>query len=338
MLELVHPVTGEISASPPLSLDLAPDLPFDEWCEMGRKLCAGGKVINWWIGDWWAYGRKYGEGAKAAAEGIFGRAYQTLVNCGNVAQAFGSNRRRLDLSWSHHAEVAALPSIEADGLLDEAEAQGWSKQRLRVAVNQRRVEIGEQPSSDTCTTEDLFELVRRGQRFGTVYADPPWLYDNQGTRAATGNHYGGMTVDELCELPVRDLAAKDAHLHLWITNAFLFDAPRIFEAWGFEFRSALVWVKPQLGIGNYWRNSHEYLLTAIRGDAKRFNDRTLKSWLECDRGAHSAKPEQVRHMIERASPGPFLELFGRLPAPRWTVWGNQIRRDLLLHDVEEIAA
>lgn len=135
MLELVHPVTGEISASPPLSLDLAPDLPFDEWCEMGRKLCAGGKVINWWIGDWWAYGRKYGEGAKAAAEGIFGRAYQTLVNCGNVAQAFGSNRRRLDLSWSHHAEVAALPSIEADGLLDEAEAQGWSKQRQREQLN-----------------------------------------------------------------------------------------------------------------------------------------------------------------------------------------------------------
>lgn len=338
MLELVHPVTGEISTSPPMSLDLAPDLPFEEWCEMGRKLCAGSKVINWWIGDWWRSGHRYGERAKAAAEGIFGREFQTLRNIGSVCGSFEKSRRRDALSFSHHAEVAGMSPDDADTLLDMAEAEGWSKRVLRAMVSQRCVEIGEQPSSTTCTTEDLHRLIARDDKFGTIYADPPWLYDNQGTRAATGNHYGGLTVDELCALPVRELAADDAHLHLWTTNAFLFDCPRIFEAWGFEFRSAFVWVKPQIGIGNYWRNSHEYLLTAIRGGAKRFNDRSLKSWLECDRSAHSAKPEMVRHMIERASPGPYLELFGRLPAPRWTVWGNQIRRDLLLHDVEEIAA
>ncbi len=179
-----------------------------------------------------------------------------------------------------------------------------------------------------CTVAELDSLVATGQKFGVVYADPPWLYDNQSTRAATGNHYNGLTVEELCELPVRALAADDSHLHLWVTNAFLFDAPRLFDAWGFEFRSSFVWVKPQMGIGNYWRNSHEILLTAIRGDAKRFNDRSLMSWGQFNRAQHSAKPEQIRGMIERASHGPYLELFGRRKTDGWTVWGNQIERNL----------
>lgn len=335
---IVSPLTGELGdGASSVALGSLDGLSFDDWCQLGQQLCGMAKGVQWWIGDWWRAGHRYGDRAKAVGANIFGLEFQTLVNCGNVANKFEPNRRRL-LSFSHHAEVAGLPPSEADALLDKAEAEGLSKRELRQAVNQRKSEVGEQPSSDTCTTEDLHRLLMRGNKFGTIYADPPWLYDNQGTRAASGNHYGGMTVEQLCELPVRELAADDAHLHLWTTNAFLFECPRIFEAWGFEYRSAFVWVKPQLGIGNYWRNSHEYLLTAIRGDAKRFNDRSLKSWLECDRGAHSAKPEMVRHMIERASPGPYLELFGRMPAPRWTVWGNQIRRDLMLHDVEEVAA
>jgi N6-adenosine-specific RNA methylase IME4 len=178
----------------------------------------------------------------------------------------------------------------------------------------------------------LEAAVAAGIRFGTIYADPPWLYDNQATRAATHNHYGGMTVDELCLLPVRELAAVDAHLHLWTTNAFLFECPRIFEAWGFEFKSSFVWVKKQMGIGNYWRNSHEMLLTAVRGNAKRFNDHSLMSWLQCDRGRHSQKPEQVRSFIERASPGPFLELFARQEAPGWQVWGDGVESSLFDRD------
>lgn len=189
----------------------------------------------------------------------------------------------------------------------------------------------------TCTVADLETLVREGHRFGTIYGDPPWLYDNQGTRAATGNHYDGLTVEQLCALPVRQLAADDAHLHLWTTNAFLFDCPKLFEAWGFEFRSSFVWIKPEMGIGNYWRNSHEILLTAIRGNAKRFSDKSLKSWIECSRGRHSEKPQRVRNFIERASPGPRLELFGRAPADGWAVWGNQIERSVLNSQVKAVA-
>lgn len=186
-------------------------------------------------------------------------------------------------------------------------------------------------------TADLSTLAARGMHFGTVLADPPWLYGNQSTRGSTSDHYTGMTVDEIAALPVAELAAANAHLHLWTTNAFLFESKRIMEAWGFEYRSCFVWVKPQIGMGNYWRVSHEFLLFGIRGSCP-FGDRSLRSWGEYRRGKHSAKPEQVRALIEKASPGPRLELFGRRPAPGWVVWGNEIERTVFDASVEEYVA
>lgn len=187
-----------------------------------------------------------------------------------------------------------------------------------------------------CTVADLSTLAEGARKFGTIYADPPWLYGNQATRASTGDHYTGMTVDEICALPVAGLAAENAHLHLWTTNAFLFDAQRVMESWGFEYRSCFVWVKPQMGMGNYWRVSHEFMLLGIRGSAP-FRDRSLMSWGEFKRGAHSAKPEEIRSFIQRASEGPYLELFGRRAIDGWTVWGNQIERNLFHQPLEAAA-
>lgn len=209
---------------------------------------------------------------------------------------------------------------------------------LLLEARRRKNQALPPPDVETCTVSDLGDLMSAGLRFGTIYADPPWLYDNQGTRAATGNHYSGMAIDALCELPVGALALPDAHLHLWTTNGFLFDCPRIFAAWGFEFRTSFIWVKPEIGIGNYWRNSHEIMLTGIRGNAKRFADHSMPSWISCGRGTHSAKPEQVRALIERASPGPRLELFARAPAEGWVAWGDQIERGLLHQNAREFAA
>ena len=208
-----------------------------------------------------------------------------------------------------------------------AEATDPKQVSQRTCLSFAKKKSATSPKHDTCTLEDLSGLVGK-KRFGCIYADPPWIYDNQSTRASTSNHYSGLTVDQLCDLPIKELAAKDAHLHLWVTNAFLFDAPKIFDAWGFEFRSSFVWCKPQMGIGNYWRNSHEILLTAIRGNAKRFNDRSLMSWGNFRRTKHSAKPEEIRGYIERSSHGPYLELFGRRLAENWTVWGNEIEKSL----------
>lgn len=122
-------------------------------------------------------------------------------------------------------------------------------------------------------------------------------------------------------------------------NGFLFECPKIFKAWGFEFKSSFIWVKPQIGMGNYWRNAHEFLLTAVRGNATRFEDKNLKSWMECKRGEHSAKPEQVRGFLERACKDPRrLELFGRSSAPGWAVWGNEISQTQFEQSLKEHAA
>jgi N6-adenosine-specific RNA methylase IME4 len=175
------------------------------------------------------------------------------------------------------------------------------------------------------TVDNLNTLIAQGLKYRTIYADPPWRYSNQGTRAATDNHYPTMPVDAIAALPIAQLAEDAAHLHLWTTNAFLFESKRIIEAWGFEYKSCLVWVKPQMGIGNYWRVSHEFLLLGVRGNFA-FADHSQMSWVQADRTVHSRKPAIVRKMIETVSPGPRLELFGRQTCEGWTVWGNQIER------------
>ncbi len=176
----------------------------------------------------------------------------------------------------------------------------------------------------------LSDLIERGDVFATIYADPPWRYGNQGTRAATDDHYKTMTVEEICAEPVEQITEDNAHLHLWTTNAFLPEAFAVMEAWGFAYKSCFVWVKPQMGIGNYWRVSHEFLLFGIRGKAP-FRARDEMSWAAIDRGQHSAKPDEIRQKIEKVSPGPYLEMYGRESRglSPWTVYGNQVTRRLL---------
>ena len=175
------------------------------------------------------------------------------------------------------------------------------------------------------SVSNLDELASTGERFPTIYADPPWAYKNTSSRAAAENHYHTLSVDEICAEPVSDLASENAHLHLWTTNAFLRDAFDVIDAWGFQFKSCLLWVKPDIGMGNYWRVSHEFLLLGVRGNLT-FQDRTIASWVEARRTVHSRKPGIVRTLIERVSPGPYLELYGReqLPNSAWTVYGNQV--------------
>ena len=102
----------------------------------------------------------------------------------------------------------------------------------------------------------------------------------------------------------------------------------VMGAWGFEYKSMLVWLKPQMGLGNYWRLAHEFLLLGVRGGLA-FQDHAQKSWIVESRAGHSQKPETVRGLVEKVSPGPRLELFGRRAVPGWTVYGDQVETDLL---------
>lgn len=241
---------------------------------------------------------------------------------------------------AHRCEqLARVPEEKFESYIAQKAEQGRpvvADEVARLVVKKERQRAATVTMAETarCTVEDLAAAAAKGLRFGTIYADPPWLYTNQGTRAATGNHYPGMTVEEICALPVAPLLAESAHCHLWTTNAFLFEAHRVLEAWGFEYRSVYVWVKPQMGIGNYWRVSHEFLLFGIRGSAP-FRAHDERSWGQFDRAAHSAKPEQVRALIEKVSGGPYLELFARRLAPGWFAWGNQVERAIF--DQEAVA-
>lgn len=126
-----------------LALDLPKTMAFEDWVDLGRKLADGQRVVNWWIGDWWATGsHRYGERAKVAAEQIFGREFQTLMNLASVCRSFEPSRRREVLSFTHHLEVAALPPEDADKLLDRAEKEDLSTRQLRVEAMHRKVALG----------------------------------------------------------------------------------------------------------------------------------------------------------------------------------------------------
>lgn len=192
------------------------------------------------------------------------------------------------------------------------------------------------PDADKmCATGDLEALIDLGMKFQVIYADPPWAYDNQATRAATDNHYPTMSLEELAELPIAKLAGENCRLYLWTTEGFLEASFDLMRAWGFEPKSGMVWCKRQMGIGNYVRLAHEHLRIGVRGKTET-RDKGVISWLQTDRTRHSAKPEDFRRLIERLSPGPYLELFGRRTAHGWTVWGNEIERDLFNADLEEL--
>lgn len=173
----------------------------------------------------------------------------------------------------------------------------------------------------------LQELIDQGTRFACVYADPPWKYGNQGTRAATDNHYGTMTVAEICAEPVGGLCEDDAVLFLWTTSGFLRESFDVIDAWGFTYKSNMVWVKPQMGIGNYVRLCHEHLMIAVRGKG-RTNGKSQRSDIRADRTRHSAKPRVFRETVERLAVGPYLEMYGREAIDGWTVYGNQIEARL----------
>lgn len=226
-------------------------------------------------------------------------------------------------------KIAKLPRETFERYIAEnvdANREPTTAALLRLEKQQHIVTTVSAPKHCGCgVVASMNELLRSGQRFATIYADPPWPYNNQATRAATGNHYPTMTVEEICTEPVAQLCEDNAHLHLWATNGFLREAFDVMAAWGFEFKSCFVWVKPQIGIGNYWRVAHEFLLFGLRGSCP-FMDRSQRSWTECERTEHSRKPPIIRELVEKVSPGPYLEMYGRNEPPHagWTVYGNQV--------------
>ena len=162
--------------------------------------------------------------------------------------------------------------------------------------------------------------------YKTILVDPPWDILQKGGYGAA-HHYKLMTLEEIKAMPVSDLTEPDAHCWLWVTNGTLRYGYEVLESWGFTPRSILTWVKPRLGLGNYLRNSTEHLLLGTRGKAPvQFKGQSTFLWAPLQ--DHSHKPEEQYAVIERVSPGPYLELFARRRQPKWACWGNEIDSDI----------
>ena len=240
--------------------------------------------------------------------------------------------RRQSSKWQRLAEI---PDDRFEDYLADAK-----KPSLNGVLRHAIQTAGSDEEGETalcCGRDELDLMIQRGVKFRTIYADPPWAYTNQGSRAATGNHYPTMPIADIAALPVEKLAAEVAQLHLWTTDAFLEDAINIMKAWGFERKSTLLWEKTQLGMGDYWRVCHEYLLLGTRGKAKfPSGQHAHRSVLQADRLKHSQKPDVFRQLIEKVGNAPRLELFGRRQEPGWVVWGNEVEREQLHRGVEEV--
>ncbi|WP_205660949.1 MT-A70 family methyltransferase [Amycolatopsis vastitatis] len=179
------------------------------------------------------------------------------------------------------------------------------------------------------TTNEILPAMPK--QFRTILADPPWDVLQKGGYGA-GRHYQLMTLERIKAMPVGDLAENNAHLWLWVTNATLRDGYDVAASWGFTVRSPLTWVKFRIGLGSYLRNTTEHLLFCTRGKAP-VQFRSQPTWFTAPVQDHSHKPEEQYALIERVSPGPYLELFARRrPSSNanWSVWGNQIHSDITI--------
>ena len=189
------------------------------------------------------------------------------------------------------------------------------------------------------TARELSEYLG-GRRFGTILADPPWRFANRTGKVAPEHRrlsrYGTMSVEEICALPVEDHVENVAHCYLWVPNAQLPNGLEVLKAWGFAYKTNLIWHKVRKdggsdgrGVGFYFRNVTEMILFGVRGK----NARTLPpgrrqvNLLASRKREHSRKPDEQYEIIESCSGGPYLELFGRGRRANWIVWGDQARDD-----------
>ncbi len=171
--------------------------------------------------------------------------------------------------------------------------------------------------------------------FGTILIDPPWRFANRTGKMAPEHkrlrRYETMSFEEIAALPVGQLALPQSHLYLWTPNALLLEALQIMNAWGFSYKTNVVWLKVRKdggpdgrGVGFYFRNVTELILFGVKGKLRtRAAGRRQVNLITTRKQEHSRKPDEQYQIIEACSPGPYLELFARRTTPGWTCWGNQ---------------
>ena len=188
---------------------------------------------------------------------------------------------------------------------------------------------------DFSAVEDLAKFVR-GRKFSTILADPPWQFSNRTGKMAPEHkrlsRYSTMNLDQIKMLPISEIVDEPAHLYLWTTKALLAEGLEVMADWGFTYKTNIIWHKVRKdggsdgrGVGFYFRNTTEIVLFGVRGK----NARTLSpgrrqaNIMRTQKREHSRKPDELYDIIEKCSPGTFLELFARGTREGWEAWGNE---------------
>ena len=240
-------------------------------------------------------------------------------------------------------EVAKLSAVSHDTIsrvekiLEIASPEEIDKARTgEVSVNQlyttiKRKEKEEQRNQHV--TKNI-EKVKQGKSmseidglFQTIVIDPPWYWGDENDNNQFGRakpDYATMPFEDILKCPVAKFADENCHLYLWITNRSFPKGFELIEAWGFRYITCLTWVKPSIGLGNYFRGSTEQVLFAIKGNMP-LRRRDVGTHFEAPRGEkHSEKPNEVYDLIETCSYAPYIELFSRHNRDGWTLWGSDV--------------
>jgi N6-adenosine-specific RNA methylase IME4 len=296
---------------------------FEQYEAVGIFIKRTHAASGWWLADW----LRYGEGREdwreklSQAQDATGLTEKTLKNVRAIG-AIEPSRRRQGVEFALHAEVAGLEPDEQTHWLTEAEAEGWDRRELRVNIRAaKRAKVIE----GQAILEGMYRIL---------YADPPWLYDDSGptfdgSLGKAERHYRGMTVQELCALPIAAHAMPDSTLFLWATTPMLLQTPgprEVIEAWGFTYKSERIWDKVLGMPGHYALDLvHEHLLICTRGNGQPIVPTPHEKSILVERRSniHSRKPESIRKWIEKHwTAGPYLELFGRERVDGWSVFGD----------------
>lgn len=199
-----------------------------------------------------------------------------------------------------------------------------------VRREEKKHEVQQRIEEHAAVQTGVVDIQQTDRKYNIIYADPPWRYWESGNKNQA-LHYTTMTIDEICDLPVKNIADDDCVLFLWVTYPILHEAFRVIESWGFKYSTAaFVWVKknkqkdsPFIGCGAWTRANTELCLLATKGNIMRL-DASISQVVESPIEEHSKKPDVVRELITRlVGELPRVELFCRNPADGWDVWGNE---------------
>lgn len=183
----------------------------------------------------------------------------------------------------------------------------------------------EQRQENAEKIEQLATPLEAQGLFQTIVIDPPWDWGDEGDVNQFGRakpDYHTMPIEEIEQLPVGKIADDNCHLYLWVTNRSLPKAFKLIESWGFRYITCLTWVKPSIGMGNYFRGATEQVLFAVKG-SQPLKRKDVGTWFKAERGkGHSAKPDEFYDLVESCSYAPYIDIFGRKDRECWSVWGE----------------